>query len=61
MTAVEWFYQRIFAKDIELIFKEAKEMEKQQIMQSYNDGKESIINIEKNKSLEQYYNEKYGK
>jgi hypothetical protein len=32
-----------------------------QIMQAYNDGKFAIINIEKNKSLEQYYNETYKK
>jgi hypothetical protein len=39
----------------------AKEMEKEQIIQAYNDGKFAIINIEKNKSLEQYYNETYKK
>jgi hypothetical protein len=37
----------------------AKEMEKEQIIEAYNDGKFAIINIEKNKSLEQYYNETY--
>jgi hypothetical protein len=67
-TAVEWFNdeilihlnfdQRLYLKDIS---KQAKEMEKEQIMQVYNDGKEAIINIEKNKSLEQYYNETYKK
>jgi len=31
-TAVEWFYQRILAKDIEAVFKQAKEMEKEQIV-----------------------------
>jgi predicted HTH domain antitoxin len=30
MTAVEWFYQRILAKDIESVFEQAKEMEKEQ-------------------------------
>ena len=39
----------------------AMEMHEGQIMQAYNDGKFSIINIEKNKSLEQYYNETYKK
>ena len=28
-TAVEWFYQRILAKDIESVFEQAKEMERQ--------------------------------
>jgi hypothetical protein len=37
----------------------AREMNEGQIMQAYNDGKFAIINIEKNKSLEQYYNETY--
>jgi hypothetical protein len=37
-TAVEWFYQRILAKDIESVFEQAKEMEKQQIMDAYNDA-----------------------
>jgi len=39
----------------------ARVMNEGQIMQAYNDGKFAIINIEKNKSLEQYYNETYKK
>ena len=39
----------------------AREMNEGQIMQAYNDGKFAIINIEKNKSLEQYYDETYKK
>jgi geranylgeranyl pyrophosphate synthase len=39
----------------------AREMNEGQIMQAYNDGKFAIINIEKNKSLEQYYNKTYKK
>jgi hypothetical protein len=31
-TAVEWFYQRILAKDIKEVFEQAKIMEKEQIM-----------------------------
>jgi hypothetical protein len=31
-TAVEWFYQRILAEDIKTVFEQAKEMEKEQIM-----------------------------
>jgi hypothetical protein len=30
-TAVEWFYQRILAKDIKAVFEQAKEMEKEQM------------------------------
>jgi hypothetical protein len=40
---------------------EARDMHEVEIIQAYNDGKFSIINIEKNKSLEQYYNETYKK
>jgi hypothetical protein len=29
-TAVEWFYQRILAKDIKKVFEQAKEIEKEQ-------------------------------
>ncbi len=39
-TALEWFYQRILAKDIEAVFKQAKEMEKQQrieLLTKYHD------------------------
>lgn len=32
MTTVEWFYQRMFAKDIESVFKQAKEMEKKETL-----------------------------
>jgi hypothetical protein len=66
-TAVEWIQQQVKQQGITHYFslteilERAKEMEKEQIMQAYNDGKFSIINIEKNKSLEQYYNETYKK
>jgi hypothetical protein len=35
-TAVEWFYQRILAKDIKEVFEQAKEIEKQQIISAGN-------------------------
>jgi hypothetical protein len=38
MTAVEWFYQRILAKDIKEVFEQAKEMEKQQLEKAFVDG-----------------------
>ncbi len=37
-TAVEWLYQRILAKDIKAVFEQAKEMEKEQIIDSYCQG-----------------------
>jgi hypothetical protein len=39
---------------------QAKEMEKEQILQSLNDGKAMVIGTIENKSLEHYYNETYG-
>jgi len=30
MTAIEWFYQRILAKDIKEVFEQAKAMEREQ-------------------------------
>ncbi len=42
------------------IIKQAKEIEKEQIMQSLNDGKSMALNSITNQSLEQYYNETYG-
>jgi len=66
-TAVEWLYrwyndnQEATIKECIIAFEQAKAMEKEQIMQSYNDGKSAIIHIEQNKSLETYYNETYNK
>ena len=40
-------------------FKKAKEMEKHQIRQAYNDGKAAVIHIEQNMSLEEYYDKNY--
>jgi len=60
----EWFEDACvhceLCKEDNEIYQQAKQMEKEQIMQSYNDGKSSVIHIEENKSLEQYYNETYG-
>jgi hypothetical protein len=39
---------------------QAKEMHKEEIMQSLNDGKAMVLSSLENKSLEQYYNETFG-
>ena len=52
-TAVEWFYQRILAKDIKEVFEQAKEMEKQQVIDAY----ESL----EHRYGENYYNETFKK
>ncbi len=62
MTAVEWFYQRILAKDIQEVFEQAKEMEKQQIIDAANLAVNEWFDIINYNSLgEQYYNETYDK
>ena len=66
-TAVEWFYQRILAKDIKEVYAQAKQMEKEQIMEaskiSYLSGMEkSPYDTTKPKDFaEEYYNETYAK
>ena len=59
MTAVEWFYQRILAKDIKEVFKQAKEMEKEQIMEAYNKRGYDMESFDD--SPEEYYNNTYKK
>jgi hypothetical protein len=67
MTAVEWFYQRILAKDIKAVFEQALEMEKQQIIDSYNqgyrDGEDDSLgkDISLYNDAELYFNETYKK
>jgi hypothetical protein len=48
--------QDLFIRDAVI---KAKEMEKENIMQAYNDGKAAVINIKNNMSLEEYYNETF--
>jgi hypothetical protein len=65
MTAVEWFNdeiiihlnfdQRLYLKDI---LKQAKEMEKEQIIEAFDDGNEQGFLC---KEGEEYYNETYKK
>ncbi len=67
-TAVEWLVEKII-KDKLIDVKNghqfihlqsiAKEMEKQNIKQAYNDGKAAVIHIENNMSLEEYYNKTF--
>jgi hypothetical protein len=62
-TAVEWFYQRILAKNIESVFEQAKEMEKEQIAQAFEDGEHNYFYSKKTgEDFEngiEYYNEKF--
>jgi len=62
-TAVEWFYQRILAKDIKEVFKQAKQMEKEQIVDAHgikeSHGSEGSRNLWQQTTGEQYYRENY--
>lgn len=64
-TAVEWLVNELeehhVFHDIKntVAFQQAKAMEKEQIMQSLNDGKGMVLNNIENKSLEQYYKETF--
>jgi hypothetical protein len=57
-TAVEWFYQRILAKDIKSIFEQAKELEKQQIIKAIYDSMGTNLDPNMGRA-EQYYNETF--
>jgi hypothetical protein len=59
MTSVEWLYneiKHIIPNDFIGKFEQAKEMEKNQIIDAYNEG-----SFDYNKTSEQYYNNNYGK
>lgn len=67
-TAVEWLVEEMILRlsiRIENTFegnnllKKAKEMEKENIKQAYNDGKAAVIHIENNMSLDEYYDKTF--
>ena len=66
-TAVEWLVSKMPTAFKELtvnkeLIKQAKEMEKQQIINAYQAGDGDAYHLDETKSFgEQYYNEKYGK
>jgi hypothetical protein len=58
-TAVEWFYQRILAKDIKTVFEQALAMEKEQIEESFKHGRLPIMLG--SFQAKDYYKQTYGK
>ena len=47
-TAIEWLFEQFNNQDIPFgsyLFKEAKELEKQQIIKAYHDGQVAIFNL----------------
>jgi hypothetical protein len=64
-TSVEQLFHKLWDEPKDkftwyTILKEHMAIEKEQILQSLNDGKAMVIGTIENKSLEQYYNETYG-
>lgn len=74
-TAVEWLYNHLFPKEldgfsseewdkIDKAFEQAKAMENEQIINSYNEGygiRDAYGDCSDNQTAEQYYNELYNK
>ena len=60
-TAVEWLWEIAYNRELTIEdWKQAKEMEKQQIITAYRVGKiESTMPTEINTTGEQYYNETF--
>ena len=63
-TAVDWFFDNLKNHEVQAehfsIYEQAKAMQKEQIMQSVNDGKLMALGTMENKSLEKYYNETFN-
>ena len=68
-SSIEWFYQRILAKDIESVFEQAKAMHKEEIQTSHECGQQSEKDYNRNgdkigcrfiEKSEQYYNDTFG-
>ena len=69
MTAVEWLEEQIekrygLTPTSILLFRDAKEMEKQQIIDAYDEGygtRDAFGDVTENNTGEQHYTETYGK
>jgi hypothetical protein len=62
-SSIEWFYQRILAKDIKEVFEQAKQMEKEQILEAYRQGRtdqQSSSDSFYNRNAKSYFNETFG-
>jgi len=68
-TAVEWFYNKLIVymngdgdfESAQQIYKEAKAMEKEQIVNAHLFGLLRPLEMEATKQAEQYYTETYNK
>ena len=55
-SSIEWFYQRILAKDINEVFEQAKAMHKEEIIESWIATDNELQRL----AAEEYYNETFG-
>ena len=61
VSAVEWLAEKIYLEGLDDEFvKQAKQMEKEQVVKTYNDAIKKMDYFIQPQSAEQYYNETYG-
>jgi hypothetical protein len=64
-TAVKWLFEQLWEEPKDkftwyALLKQAKEMEKEQIINAFEIGSDCIYDLNLPTSAEQYYNETYG-
>jgi hypothetical protein len=64
-TAVEWLFEQLWEEPKDkftwyALLKQAKEMEKEQIINAFEIGSDCIYDLNLPTSAKQYYNETYG-
>lgn len=66
-TAVEWFFWKLYIlKDVEYesimqLYKQAKEMEKEQMRDAYNSDRPNLCAFTEGTAFKEYYNKTYKK
>jgi hypothetical protein len=63
-TAVQWLEEQINGNElfyIDDLFEQAKEMEKQQLNNAYNDDRPNLTCYEENTAFNDYYNKTFKK
>jgi hypothetical protein len=63
-TAVEWLIQELQKRDMDILnrdlYKQAKEMEREQSINDFKMGIRNAIQMEETKDADKWYNETYG-
>lgn len=58
-NSIEWFYQRILAKNIKEVFEQAKAMHEEEIVNARQSGIDATINGKSISNID-YYNETFN-